>query len=153
MRHRQQWRCDPSSDRPDRQRPRNLCRGLRQRHGGLGPDQERRRRLRDRRDCRRRLSLVATAGRPANLRRLVLLGLDVGTAGASAVAIDETGAVVASAFSGYAIHAPRPGWIEQDPDDWWRAATHVLAVVAAGNRGEVDALGLTGQPGCVFVDA
>jgi xylulokinase len=83
----------------------------------------------------------------------VLLGLDLGTAGASAVAIDETGAAVASAFSGYAIHTPRPGWVEQDPHDWWRAATEVLAAVAAEIRGEADALGLTGQPGCVLVDA
>ena len=83
----------------------------------------------------------------------MLLGLDIGTAGARAVAIDETGALVASAFAGYATHAPRPGWVEQDPDGWWRATTHVLAAVAAEIRGEVDALGLTGQPGCVFVDA
>jgi xylulokinase len=83
----------------------------------------------------------------------MLLGLDIGTAGARAVAIDETGVVVASTFAGYDLHAPRPGWVEQDPGDWWRAATQVLAVVVAEIRGEIDALGLTGQPGCVFVDA
>jgi xylulokinase len=83
----------------------------------------------------------------------VLLGLDIGTAGASAVAIDETGTVVARAFSEYATSTPSPGWIEQNPSDWWRAATQVLAVVAAAFHGEVDALGLTGQPGTVFADA
>jgi len=84
---------------------------------------------------------------------VLLLGLDVGTAGAHAVAIDPTGAVVASASLGYATQSPRPGWVEQDPLDWWRAASDVLARVAAEAGGEIGALGLTGQPGSVFVDA
>ena len=84
---------------------------------------------------------------------MLLLGLDVGTAGATAVAIDETGTIVASRFVGYAQHAPRSGWVEQDPNDWWHAATQTLAGVAADVRGEISGLGLTGQPGSVFVDA
>lgn len=83
----------------------------------------------------------------------MLLGLDVGTAGVRAVAIDETGAAVASASVGYATDSPRAGWVEQDPGDWWRAAAHVLAGVASEVRGEIGGLGLTGQHGCVFVDA
>ncbi|HEV2013221.1 MAG TPA: xylulokinase [Candidatus Dormibacteraeota bacterium] len=82
----------------------------------------------------------------------MLLGLDLGSAGARAVAIDETGAVLASAFLGYPTHSPRPGWVEQDPEAWWRAAAHVLAGVAAQVRGEIGGLGLTGQHGGVFVD-
>jgi xylulokinase len=82
-----------------------------------------------------------------------LLGLDVGASGAHAVAIDETGTIVASASLGYPTQSPRPGWLEQDPGDWWRAATRVLAEVAAESGGEVAGLGLTGQHGSVFVDA
>jgi xylulokinase len=84
---------------------------------------------------------------------VVVLGLDVGTAGAHAVAIDHTGTVVASAFVGYATQSPRPGWYEQDPQDWWRAASQVLARVTASARGDIGAFGLTGQPGSVFVDS
>ena len=83
----------------------------------------------------------------------MLLGLDVGTEGAHAVAIDETGKVVASASLGYATQSPRPGWVEQDPGDWWRPVAQVLAGVAAKAGGEIGGLGLTGQPGSVFVDA
>jgi len=83
---------------------------------------------------------------------VVLLGLDVGTAGAHAVAIDEIGTILASAALAYPTQSPRPGWIEQDPADWWRAASHVLAGVAAESGGEIGALGLTGQAGSVFVD-
>jgi xylulokinase len=82
-----------------------------------------------------------------------LLGLDVGATGAHAVAIDETGTILASASLGYPTQSPRPGWLEQDPADWWRAAARVLTEVAAESGGEVAGLGLTGQHGSVFVDA
>ena len=52
----------------------------------------------------------------------VLIGLDVGTGGARAVAIDESGEIVAEASSEYPLHSPRPGWTEQDPADWWEGA-------------------------------
>lgn len=84
---------------------------------------------------------------------MLLLGLDVGTAGAHAMAIDETGTVIASDVVGYTTQSPRRGWVEQDPQDWCRAAAQVLARVAAEAGGEIGGVGLTGQPGSVFVDS
>lgn len=78
----------------------------------------------------------------------VALGLDVGTSGAKAVALDETGGVVAEASRGYALRTPRPGWTEQDPADWWAGAAAALREVAArvaGERRGLLALGLSGQ--------
>ena len=83
---------------------------------------------------------------------MLLLGLDLGTAGAHAVVIDETGATVASASREYATQSPRSGWVEQDPADWWRAVLQVLSRVATDAR-EIGAIGLAGQHGSVFVDA
>ena len=84
----------------------------------------------------------------------LLLGLDVGTGGARAVAVDESGNVVAEASSEYPLHSPRPGWTEQDPRDWWDGAREALGKVAAGVEDEVVGLGLTGQMhGSVFLDA
>jgi xylulokinase len=84
----------------------------------------------------------------------VLLGLDVGTGGARAVAVDESGNVVAEASSKYPLHSPRPGWTEQDPEDWSESAKEALGKVAAEVEDEVVALGLTGQMhGSVFLDA
>jgi xylulokinase len=81
------------------------------------------------------------------------LGLDVGTGGARAVAVDESGEVVAEASSEYPLTSPRPGWAEQDPEDWWEGAKEALGEVAAGVEGEVVGLGLTGQMhGSVFLD-
>src|ERR671928_1263967 len=69
-----------------------------------------------------------------------LLGLDVGTGGARALAVDaETGELLAEAAAGYPLSTPRPGWAEQDPEDWWRAAQDVLARLPEGP------VGLSGQ--------
>ena len=45
----------------------------------------------------------------------VTLGIDVGTSGTKTLAIDETGAVLASASAEYPCDHPRPGWSEQGP--------------------------------------
>ena len=67
----------------------------------------------------------------------------MGTTGAKALAVDETGRVLARAEREYPLATPRPGWAEQDPEDWWRAAESVLADVSAGR--EVVGIGLSGQ--------
>jgi xylulokinase len=82
----------------------------------------------------------------------VLLGLDVGTGGARAVAVDDTsGEVVAEASASYPLSSPQPGWSEQDPEDWWRASKRVLGEIAGRAYSEIVGLGLTGQMhGSVF---
>ena len=84
----------------------------------------------------------------------IAIGVDVGTTGARAVAADEQGRVVAVRSADYPLHTPHPGWTEQDPEDWWRAAREVLAATAQAIDGEIVGLGLTGQMhGSVFLDA
>ena len=84
----------------------------------------------------------------------MLLGLDVGTSGARALAVDAaTGAVLASAAEEYSVLVPHPGWAEQDPEAWWTATRTVLAAAAREAGGEVVGLGLSGQMhGAVFLD-
>jgi xylulokinase len=83
----------------------------------------------------------------------VLVGLDVGTSGARAIVVDEEGNVVAEASADYPLMSPRPGWSEQDPEDWWRSAKEALGKVTVGVDDEVIGLGLTGQMhGSVFLD-
>jgi xylulokinase len=84
----------------------------------------------------------------------VLVGLDVGTSGTRALAVNSEGAVVAEATSRYEPDSPRPGWSEQRPEDWWRAAREVLAALAASAGDEIVGLGLAGQMhGSVFLDS
>ncbi|MBA2742143.1 MAG: xylulokinase [Actinobacteria bacterium] len=55
-----------------------------------------------------------------------LVGLDVGTTGVKAIAITPEGEVVSLAEEAYPLKTPRPGWSEQDPEDWWRASESAL---------------------------
>ena len=83
------------------------------------------------------------------------LGIDVGTGGTRAVVIDPDGTVVASASAEHIPFAStRPGWAEQDPDDWWRATvTVVREVLSQTSPDEIKAVGLSGQMhGLVLLD-
>ncbi len=80
-----------------------------------------------------------------------IVGLDVGTTGVKALALSTDGDVLATATRGYELATPQPGWAEQDPDDWLRAAESALAEVAAGR--DVAGIGLSGQMhGLVVLD-
>jgi xylulokinase len=69
-----------------------------------------------------------------------IVGLDVGTTGLKAVAIDEDGNVLARVEEPYPLSTAQPGWAEQDPEDWWRAAQRALAALGGTPR----AIGLSG---------
>ncbi len=86
------------------------------------------------------------------------LGMDIGTSGTRAVIINEQGHIVSSASEEHApFQTPHPGWAEQDPEDWWRAAVVAIraALAAAPEpRQPVAGVGLTGQMhGAVLLDA
>ena len=87
---------------------------------------------------RSRRSTVRGVGaqRRAELGRVsVAVGLDVGTSGAKALAVAPDGAVVARAELGYPLSTPRPGWAEQDPEDWWRGDRRRRSQAGAGDVG------------------
>jgi xylulokinase len=76
-----------------------------------------------------------------------LIGIDVGTTAVKGVAIDVDGGVLATAEEHYPLSTPKPGWAEQDPEDWWEASQRVLAQLPPGP------VGLSGQMhGLVVLD-
>ena len=80
-----------------------------------------------------------------------LVGLDVGTTGVKALAVSPDGEVLARAERGYDLSSPRPGWSEQDPEDWWRAAQDALGALDVP---EIAGIGFSGQMhGLVVLDA
>lgn len=85
----------------------------------------------------------------------IVLGLDVGTSGTKAIAMDSAGTLLASALVEYPLLSPKPNWAEQDPAEWARAAYAALAELASKiDPNEVKGIGLTGQMhGSVFLDA
>lgn len=87
----------------------------------------------------------------------VALGVDIGTSGTKTLAIDETGQILASASAEYPCSHPRPGWSEQNPEDWWNATCETIRAVLHKGRirpEDVCGVGLSGQMhGSVFLDA
>ena len=58
-----------------------------------------------------------------------LIGLDIGTSGAKCILVDDKGAVLASSTQEYPLSTPKPGWAEQNPQDWWDAVVRGLKVI------------------------
>ena len=83
-----------------------------------------------------------------------LLGIDIGTSGTKAIAIDEGGRLAATATAEYELSTPKPLWAEQNPADWWQATCACCrAVVAQIGADNIAGIGLTGQMhGLVMLD-
>ena len=78
----------------------------------------------------------------------LFIGADLGTSGCKTALFDSSGAVIASAFSGYRTNYPHEGWHEQSPEDWWNAVTSSIRDVLnqiPNRRNEVVGIGLSGQ--------
>jgi len=52
-----------------------------------------------------------------------IIAHDVGTSGNKAVLVDIEGRVQGKCFEPYQTYHPSPGWVEQEPGDWWRAVS------------------------------
>ena len=78
----------------------------------------------------------------------MLLGIDQGTTGTTCLVLDETLRTRGRGYREVAQHYPRPGWVEQDPNELWEsvlaAASDALKATGVGAR-EVAAIGITNQ--------
>lgn len=85
------------------------------------------------------------------------LGLDLGTTGVRALLIDARGQVLGSATAEHPLLSPAPGWMEQNPEDWWHATRAAVRGVLdrTGMRGdEIIAVAASGQMhGATLLDA
>jgi xylulokinase len=84
------------------------------------------------------------------------LGIDISTTGSKALLIEDSGTVVGVKSSPHTLQSPKPLWSEQDPTEWWQAASisilNVLAEAGIDGR-QVAAVGMTGQMhGLVLLD-
>lgn len=80
--------------------------------------------------------------------RAVVLSLDEGTTGSTAIAVGMDGLVRGKGYAEIAQHYPQPGWVEHDAVEIWAAVqrTAQQALDAAGARpSDVRAIGITNQ--------
>jgi ribulokinase len=73
---------------------------------------------------------------------MYVLAIDAGTEAVKAGIFDAAGTLLASASRLYPTYFPRPGWAEQDPNDWWNAL--VSAVQACLQQSPVPAENIRG---------
>jgi len=81
-------------------------------------------------------------------RNPVSIAVDAGTTGIRALVVDEQARVVDIAYRELTQHFPRPGWVEHDADEIWRAVRDTLDEVAGrlADAGRVArSIGVTNQ--------
>jgi len=83
------------------------------------------------------------------------MGIDAGTSGIKAIVLDDKGNLLGVGYHECNLTTPKPNWVEQNPEDWWKACS-AAAAQAAANSGcgkEIKAIGFSGQmQGCTLMD-
>jgi xylulokinase len=76
----------------------------------------------------------------------LVVGVDVGSQGTCAQALEPDGTLVATSYEPHALSYPQPGWAEQDPAEWITGLVRTLADVRARTEGrEIVALSFGSQ--------
>lgn len=85
----------------------------------------------------------------------VYLGIDIGTSGVKALALDTEGNIVARGMAEQVFQIPHPGWAEQDPEVWVDSVCRAVKQITAQLSGDmtVACVGFSGQMlGCIPMD-
>ena len=84
----------------------------------------------------------------------VIIALDQGTTGSTALLLDESVQVVANANVEFPNHYPKPGWVEHDVSEIWSSIEQaVQAALHSTGPVNIRALGITNQrETCLFWD-
>jgi sugar (pentulose or hexulose) kinase len=78
----------------------------------------------------------------------VLVGCDIGTGAVKTILASSDGALLARSAAEHPMHHPRPGWAENDPDDWYRGLSRTIreaVTAAAGDPARIAGLGVVCQ--------
>jgi xylulokinase len=86
----------------------------------------------------------------------LILGFDIGTTSTIGILVDTAGRTLALADRPVDLHAPKPGWAEEDPEQWWAnvcALVPALLAEAGADAADIAAVGVSGMvPALVMVD-
>jgi len=77
-----------------------------------------------------------------------ILVIDIGLTNCKTVVFSRAGCLLARASVAYPTYRPQPGWVEQDPGDWWAALLsdlRQLQVTAPEALSAVEAISVTGH--------
>lgn len=81
----------------------------------------------------------------------LILALDQGTTGTTALVLDRDLAVQGRGYAAFPQHFPEPGWVEHEPDEIWASVREALAQATASvDPARLAALGLANQRETTF---
>ena len=75
----------------------------------------------------------------------MILAIDSGTTGVTAIAVNEQGQIVARGYQEFPQHFPQPGWVEHDLEEIWSAVQSSVQQVIDKVGKDFKALGVTNQ--------
>jgi len=83
------------------------------------------------------------------------LAFDIGTTGLKAAFVDSDGRIVRSAYRTYPTHMAENAVVEQDANDWWKAAVEACRELATDDLAkQIEGIALTGQmQDVILIDA
>lgn len=86
--------------------------------------------------------------------KLFYIGIDLGTSAVKLLLMDENGRIHKIVSRDYPISFPKPGWSEQNPEDWLRETCEGIADLTMNcNKSEIAGIGCCGQMhGLVILD-
>ncbi len=75
----------------------------------------------------------------------MILSIDQGTTGTTAMLIDEAGKTVDRAYCEIRQYYPKPGWVEHDPEDIWQSVCATCGEILSRHTDTPKAIGITNQ--------
>lgn len=76
----------------------------------------------------------------------LLLGIDIGTSACKVAVFEKSGKVIAHTNKPYKLYYPNPGWVEQNPDEWWNAIVDgIKEILKTVSADDIAGIGIDGQ--------
>jgi xylulokinase len=78
----------------------------------------------------------------------LLLGIDIGTSACKVAVFSEDGKVIVQNTGEYKLYYPNPGWVEQDPNEWWDATSTAIKEMFEKSNiqpNDIAGIGIDGQ--------
>lgn len=85
---------------------------------------------------------------------MLYVGVDLGTSSVKLLLMDETGDIKSIVTREYPLYFPKPGWSEQNPEDWYTALIDgIKELTKAADKSQIDGISFSGQMhGMVILD-
>jgi len=82
---------------------------------------------------------------------MLYAGIDIGTSSVKGILVDINGNIVAKKNIQISLQTPKPGWMEQDPGEWWSATVKVIKMLVAEINEPIFSLAVSGQMHSIVV--